>query len=163
MESAALSRRLGWALAGGGILAIVLVITMLPTSLLFAAFRGGPPSGLAANIYGLSFLLPGVLRWGVAPDLGSATGVCVVTVVLLSVLLLIAGGWPARVAALLGVIWSGHFLVAFSPSGYWARAMAARGTLAPAYVFTVVSVVVVSVVGITALATAVALGRGARA
>jgi hypothetical protein len=136
---------------------------MLPAAMGFTLLGGGPGplNGSVRSLYEWSYRLPMLFRWVPAPDLGSATGACLLTVALLSVLLLVAGGWPSRGAAPLGLAWFLYFVATFSQGGLWRGWMIVHGSPLPAGIVTLVGLVVVTLVAVFAFVTAAQLRRQA--
>ncbi|MHB8869064.1 MAG: hypothetical protein ACYC6T_02070 [Thermoleophilia bacterium] len=95
-----------WALRIAAVAGLLLSLLTLPT--IWGVVIGKMAFSYEAN-------LPYSLTWHAV----SAKGVGVLWAGALCALLLVSGGWPARVLAVVVVVWTVYTQAAFSSGGYW--------------------------------------------
>jgi hypothetical protein len=153
--------RLSWALFAAGALGFIWALaSVLPGAVALGAIPGSSLNDpLIQRVFVLTDGLPQWLQWQGGTNLAYGTGAGLLVVVLLSVLLLVGGGWAARSFAILGLAGSAYVVTTFGPGAYWARTVADSGSATPLLVMTLVSLVLLTVLSSLAVLTAISLRR----
>ncbi|MHB8869090.1 MAG: hypothetical protein ACYC6T_02205 [Thermoleophilia bacterium] len=112
-----------WALRVAAFAGLLLSLPALPVA-------WGVATGHVKMAFSFMAFLPYQLTWY---SLGGTGAVTLLTGALCA-LLLVSGGWPARVLAVVAVVWTVYHEVAFSQGGYWHDWMAVRADPTPLFI-----------------------------
>ena len=144
-----LQRSMRWALGVGGVLGLLCALSLVPVALNFFA-RGGAIVAFWAS-------MPTWLQWAAVPP----NGFEMIVVGALCALLLVSGRWPAAACALVAAAWSLYADVTFSPGGHWAQQIQLTFVMTPYRVAALVSLAVLLLISVLALAMAARAGGSA--
>ncbi len=132
-----------WALRLAAVAGLLLSLSTLPIAWAVV-------TGHAKMAFSYAAFLPYQLTWYSLAGTGAAT----LLTGALCVLLLVSGGRPARVLAVVAVVWTVYHEVAFSQGGYWHVWFAVRADPTPLFVGIAITGVVLIAVCVAALVVA---------
>ncbi|MHB8869072.1 MAG: hypothetical protein ACYC6T_02110 [Thermoleophilia bacterium] len=107
-------------------------------------------TGHAKTAFSYAAFLPYQLTWHSL----AGTGVGILLTGALCALLLVSGGWPARVLAVVAVVWTVYQEVGFSKGGYWHTWIGVRADPTPSSVAIAITGVLLIAVSVVALVVA---------